>query len=539
MIQIYLNDDEYVNKEPVYDSRLQDCELLELLVETGLNKGGATFIKMPKGHRVYDAFVSYRTPVTIYRDGVLLFRGRALYPHDDFYQNRTITCEGEKCFLRDGVIRPYVYHDTPAAIFTDVIERYNAQVEAFKQFVVGTVNVTDPNDYIRLENETAEQALDVIDKLVERCGGYIVFTTNERGQRCINWYDAVAYANNQSIEFGENLLDFTRTDENTDLATRIIPYGAKDETTGERITITSVNGGQDYIEDSGAVTQHGVIAKAVYWDDITEPENLLTKAQQYLADSKNIVTQLELTAVDLSMLDKNIDSFRIGDIIHVRSKPHGVDADYQLTERRLNLLNPADDRVVMGKSIASLTGATASGDRQNALTVQKVERQLIASYNLNVAAVIEEAKLTMTSLIQQTSDALKLEVAEQYATNSAVESAISTSMTQLADSFTFLFTQLQTKVDENDAEAREQLVEIRKYIRFENGNAVFGETGNEITLRLENDRLSFLDDGAEVAYLTNKQLTVLDGHFLNSLRVGKFAFLPRANGNLSLLKVGD
>lgn len=534
MIQVYINDDELV-----FDSRLQDNELLELSVEVGLNKGGAAFIKMPPGHIAYNAFVSYRTPVSIYRDGVLLFRGRALYPNDDFRQNRTITCEGEKCFLRDGVIRPYVYQDAPAAIFTDVVGRYNAQVEAFKQFAVGTVNVTDPNEYIRLESESAEQALDTIDKLVERCGGYIVFTTNENGQRCINWYDAVGYENNQSIEFGENLLDFTRTDENTDLATVIIPYGGKNESTGERITIESVNDGLDFIQDDEAVALRGVIAKAVYWDDITEPVNLLTKARQYLADSKNIVTQLELTAVDLSMLDKSIDSFRVGDIIHVRSKPHGVDADYQLTERSLNLLNPADDRVVMGKSVASLSGATAAGDRQNAVTVQRVERQIVASYNLNVAAVIEEAKLTMTSLIQQTSDALKLEVSEQYATNSEVESAISTSLTQLADSFTFLFNELQTTVDANDAEARTQIAAMQKYIRLEDGKAVFGESGNEITLKLENDRLSFLDDGAEVAYLSNKKLTVLDGHFLNSLRVGKFAFMPRANGNLSLLKVGD
>ena len=534
MIQIYLNDEELV-----YDSRIQDNELLGLTVELGLNKGGAAYIKMPPSHLAYNAFVSYRTAVSIMRDDVLLFRGRALYPNDDFYRNRTITCEGEKCFLRDGVMRPYIYQATPAEIFADIIGRYNSQVEAFKQFVVGTVTVTDPNDYIRLESESAEQILDTVDKLVERCGGYIVFTTNERGQRCINWYDAVAYANNQTIEFGENLLDFTRTDENTDLATRIIPYGGKLGSGNERITIESVNDGVDYIQDDEAVALRGVIAKAVYWDDITEPANLLTKARQYLADSKLIVTQLELTAVDLSLLDKNIDSFRIGDIIHVRSKPHGVDDNYQLTERSLDLLNPSDDRVVLGKSVASLTGATAAGDRQNAVNLQRVERQMVADYSLNVAEIIEEAKLSMSTLIQQTSDALKLEVSEQYATNNDVESAISTSMTQLKDSFTFLFNELQTMVDANDAEAREQFVELHKYIRFEDGNIILGESGNEITLRIENDRISFMDNGAEVAYFSNKQLNVLDGNFLNSLRVGKFAFLPRANGNLSLLKVGD
>ena len=56
-------------------------------------------------------------------------------------------------------------------------------------------------------------------------------------------------------------------------------------------------------------------------------------------------------------------------------------------------------------------------------------------------------------------------------------------------------------------------------------------------LHIENDRISFLDDGAEVAYLSNKRLYVTDAHFLHSLRVGAFAWVPRANGNLSLVKV--
>lgn len=532
MIQVY------ADEALVYDSRLPDYALLELNAEMGLNKGGAAYITMPPGHPAYSAFVSYKTVVTIYRDGVLQFRGRALYPTDDFQKNRTITCEGERCFFRDGVMRPYVYQDSPANIFTSVVGLYNAQVEAFKQFVVGEITVTDPNNYVRLESEAAENFAATIDKLVARCGGYITFGTNEEGQRVVNWLASVAYSNNQVIEFGENLLDFTRSDENTDLATVIVPYGAKDENTGANLTIESVNEGLDFLQDYDAVALRGVIAQAVYWDDITDPANLLAKAQQWLAEHKLMVTSLELTAVDLSIRDKNIDSFRLGDVIRVRSKPHGVDDDYKLTEIKPNFLNPADDRIVLGKHIATLTGLSTAGDRENSLNIQKVERIAKADYDLNTAAMLEETRATLTSLIQQTSEELKLEVAEQYATNDELTSAISTTMTQLSDSFNFLFTELQTVVDTNDDAARAQFTEIYKYIRFEDGNIILGESGNEITLRIENDRISFLDDGAEVAYFSNKHLVVIDGNFLNSLQIGAFSFLPRANGNLSLTKVG-
>lgn len=533
MIQLYVDD------MLVYDSRVKATALLGLKAQLGLNKGGAATIILPPEHPAYNDFISYRSIVTIYRDGVLRFRGRALYPTDDFNLIRTITCEGERCFLRDGIHRPHTYNDKPANIFTQIIGQYNAQVEAFKQFVVGTISGISTNAVV-IENEEAETFLATVDKLVELCGGEIVFTTNPQGQRVINWYADISYSNRQTIEFGENLVDFSRTSANTDLATVIIPYGAKDESTGDRLTIESVNGGLDFIKDDEAMALRGVIAKAVYWDEIVTPDALLTKAQQYLNDSKNIISSLTLTAIDLSLLDKNIDSFRVGDTIKVRSKPHGVyDEYYQLTEQDIDFLHPQNDRIVLGKNIASLTGSDVASARKNDDTIRRINRAIRSDYNVNTDAIIEEAKTVLTSLIQQTTEALKLEVNEQYMTQDEVKEAISTTMTQLSDSFEFLFTEMRTTVDANDVEAREQFTELKKYIRFEDGNIILGQAGNEITLRIEGKKIVFLDGGAEVAYFTENHLTVKDANFLNSMRIGDFAFIPRANGNLSLVKVGE
>ena len=77
----------------------------------------------------------------------------------------------------------------------------------------------------------------------------------------------------------------------------------------------------------------------------------------------------------------------------------------------------------------------------------------------------------------------------------------------------------------------------RKYIRFEDGKILLGEVGNELELQIANDRINFLQDGAEVAYFTNRKLYVTDAQFLHSLQLGSFAFMPRANGNLSFKKV--
>ena len=528
----------YADGKLIYSPLFPDYALTDLQVTVSANSSGTATITMPPGHHARELFINYKTVVTIQRNGSLLFRGRPLYATDDFYNFRTITCEGERGFLNDSVVRPYLYQDSPTAIFSDLIALHNSQVDASKAFTVGTVTTTDANDYVRLESMTAEQTAVVLDKLVERVGGYIVFTTNNSGQRVINWYEDPGYRSDQVIEFGSNLLDFSRTGAGTELATVIVPYGAADIETGERVTIESVNNGLDYIQDAEAVALRGAIVRPVFWDDVTEPANLLTKAQQYLAKSKNIVTVLMLSAVDLSALDKDIDTFQVLDRVRVLSKPHNVDEDFLLTERTYDLLHPDLDTVVLGKEIATLTGADVAGDRDAQDQLHKTEASIREEYIQNIAQAVQETKETLTSLIRQTESSIKMEVEKTYTTNSELDSMVSTRMTQLADSFTFTFNSLEKKIDENDAETRARLVESEKYIRFVDGNILLGDVNNVLELKVQPDRISFFDDGAEVAYFSNKQLVVLDGHFLNSLRIGAFAFLPRDNDNLSLVKVG-
>lgn len=549
----------YVDGQLTYDRRLPGHDLIALSYTAGLNKAGTATITMPPGHPAYDAYKPYKPVVEIYDDGVLVFRGRALKPADNFLKQRTLTCEGERCFFRDAVMRPYLYQEAPAVIFAEVIGIYNSQVEPDKQFVVGTVTVTDANDYIRLENSKAEQVSETIDKLVERCGGYIVFTTNADGDRVVNWYEAVSYRNRQTIDFGGNLLDLNRSTANEELATRIIPYGAQNEETGDYLTIESVNNGLDYIEDAEAIALRGIIAKPMYWDDITEPLNLLRKAQEALAQRRNLITSLTLTATDLSVLGTTaaiageaiagkaivgkttgkLPAFREGDLIHVRSKPHGLDDEFLLTDRSVDLLNKGASNITMGKEQPTLTGLSNAGDKSNLDELRATERKIQADYTLNIAAAIARAEQTLSTLIEQTSERIKLEVSETYTTNDEVTEAVSTGMTQLSDSFTFTFSELRTVVDENDAEARAHITEQEQYIRFKEGVITLGEAGNAMTLELDNDLIVFKRNGATFGWWDG-----VDFHTGNIVvevneraQFGNFAAVPRKNGHLSWLKV--
>ena len=119
----------------------------------------------------------------------------------------------------------------------------------------------------------------------------------------------------------------------------------------------------------------------------------------------------------------------------------------------------------------------------------------------------------------------------------ALVSSVSTELTQTQKSIEIQFKQFSADVEAVAAGADAEFEEIRKYIRFIDGKILLGEVGNELELQIANDRISFLQDGAEVAYFSDRKLYVTDGQYTHSLQIGNFAFMPRANGNLSFKKV--
>lgn len=565
MIQVY------ADSALAYDSRLEEYALIKLTATGGTGIGGTAEITMPPGHPAYNLFIGHRTIVTIYRDGHLRFRGRALYSADDFYGRRTITCEGERCLLRDAISRPYLYDGRPAEIFAQILRAYNSQVDEFKRFTLGVCNVTDPNDYVRLESQNAETILDTLDKMVDRVGGEIVFDDDPDGARRIHWLASSGKGSQQEIEFGENLLDFASTGANTtSLATGLIPYGRK-YSDGTRLTIEEVNDGKDYIIDEEARALRGTIMATAVWDDVTLPENLLSKARAYLDEIKVFITALELTALDLSYLDKSIDRFEVGDQIRVLSKPHGVDDLFQLTKITEDFLDPSKSTVILGREARSLTGSDVAGDNaagkeldaagvritegvkeaqqvaaalETALLTkveqseESIRQEVSATYARKDA--LESAGLNLSTQIQQTSDAILLEVSQDYATNDQLAEAITARMTQLHDQFLFEFETLKAVVDENDAAVQGAFTEIYNYISFEDGSIKLGGSDSAITLTIENDMIVFKKNGEQFGWWDG-----VDFHTGNIVvgvneraQFGKFAFVPRSNGSLSFLKVG-
>ena len=59
-----------------------------------------------------------------------------------------------------------------------------------------------------------------------------------------------------------------------------------------------------------------------------------------------------------------------------------------------------------------------------------------------------------------------------------------------------------------------------------------------MTLRIENDRIAFYQNGVPVAYFTDNKLFVTQGEVTETFRLGKFQATPRENGNVTWKVVG-
>lgn len=154
---------------------------------------------------------------------------------------------------------------------------------------------------------------------------------------------------------------------------------------------------------------------------------------------------------------------------------------------------------------------------------------------------LEDEIVESTTTILQNAESIIMSALQDYVTTGDFETyqqVISTQFEQTSQSFQFTFNNIINQINDLNTNLQEETNERIKYIRFEDGDIIIGVAGNDLILKQSNDRISFLQGDNEVAYFSNNKLYVTDGEFLNSLKIGRFMWKPRENGNLSLVYVG-
>lgn len=365
---------------PLYEPLDESLRIFSPILTQELGCAGYFEFMILSSHPYYHHIGVLKTEVVVYNGEKEIFRGRVLKPETSMENMVSMTCEGELTYLLDSRQRPYEFTGGINTFIEAALEAHNSQVDDFKKICVGNIVVADT---ITVSDSGYSTTLDTIKKkVVEVHGGYLRIR-HEDGIRYLDYLWDYGGYNRQVIRFGENLLELNRYIDASSLITCLIPIGASVEyiddsgkKSTKKLDITSVNNGMDYIQNDEAVRIYGKICGYQSWNDITEPEELLKKANDFLKESSALPSSIEVNAIDLAQIDENVQEFELGYWTQIISGPHGIEKEYMLSKRIINLLDPAQGSITLGKNMKLFAEGNAKIEKDVIQSITDVTERL-------------------------------------------------------------------------------------------------------------------------------------------------------------------
>lgn len=337
------------------------------------------------------------------------FEGRVLLQTPKMDNNgiiyKTVVCESYLGYLNDSVQSYETISGVSAEeLFKKIINNHNSQVENSKKFIIGEIKIGTSSSDNEDRYLNYEKTFDSVNKnLIERFGGEL--RVRKAGDNIyIDYIKEIGEKKNTVIALANNLIAIEQEKDPSEIITRLIPVGAKLENSDERLTITSINGGINYVEDKEAIKEFGVIVDTVNFDDITEAIDLLNKAKSYLKENNKIKKKYKIDALDLSTIDLNFDSFEVGNKYRVINSLMNIDEELRIIEKTLDINSPQNSSLTFGDKFEDI--------KDYQLGITKATKDL-NTLRYNVTAATENV-LTINRDLQKTVDSL-------MATNESLE----------------------------------------------------------------------------------------------------------------------
>lgn len=373
------------------------------------NAAGSLTIILPPINAGYNTIVPMMTDISVRKEGEEIWAGRVLSDEKDFWNNWILYCEGELAFFNDTTQPPAEYAGLSVRAYLEkLIQVHNSKVAPNRQFTIGAVTVVDDKFPTYYTNN--EKTMALINGLVEEYGGHLI-VRRVNGIRYLDYMKEYPDTSSQTIQFGKNLVEFTRNWDRSEFATVVIPLGKRlDDSPIEALdaylTVESVNSGSMYLQSDEAVASYGWIEKTVSWNDVSDPAVLLEKAKEYLSDLQFDNMEIEVNALDLHYLDSSCEAFKLLDEVQVISRPHGLNRTFPVKKMEIPLDSPEKTKFILGDTVK--TSLTSVNNQISAGILAKIE-------NLPKAhSLLKEAKANATEIMNRATTGYITIVQDEY-----------------------------------------------------------------------------------------------------------------------------
>ncbi|MDL4889535.1 phage tail protein [Enterococcus hirae] len=324
--------------------------------------------------------------------------------------SQSFLIEDEKAFLYDSVQTYMKPTRMPVRDYLQkIIDIHNKQVEPYKRFKLGNVDVIDNGDLLR--GLGYQSTADTIkEKLLDRLGG----TLTLRRVGNINYLDYLSnYGVNSEtpLQLTKNLKSATRDIDISELFTRIVPVGQDIEDTSNtdievgtdfsrpKYTIEKVNGGKNYLDDEALIKKFGLNTGIVEFSNVKDPSILKRRGLQWLKDQSLMLVTWTVEAIELGLLDKRYELITLGNSYKVDNQFLYAVERLQVIEKKFSILAPQKVTLTIGSKKKKLT------DYQN-------EIKTIQSNLVNIKANASAGTQSISDLIKK-QESLKNEVSQQ------------------------------------------------------------------------------------------------------------------------------
>lgn len=532
----------------LYDYRDPSLIVANPKVTVEANTVGSGSFTIYKTHPNYNALKMLKSIFEVRDEYGVLFRGRMTKNTLDFHNAKAVDLEGLGAFFNDSIVPPFNFPDDFAEdaeyisasesgnviefFLKWLIDNHNSQVQEFQRFKLGNVTVTDPNNYLtRSESKFANTWETLKSKLFDSALGGKLCIRYEDDGNYIDYLAEFTEVNTQKIEYGENLLDLKNESDANETYSAIIPIGAEIETevettdeNGEPVTETvkstvtldsiadgditediakmTLSNGVAVLYSKSAVEKYGWIVAPVAdttWDDVTEVANLLTKSTAFLSSTGVMLSDTsEFNAVDLHFTDAEIRSFRIYKKVEVNSLPHNKKGLYDLTRLEIDIVNPQNTKISVGKTTLSLTDKNAQQQAEAIDRIQSAEKD-IAENKSNVSEIKNQMIVQNTQIIN-TAEEIILKALESYAKTSNFEEfkeTVSAELKVLSDAVKMQFSSVTEQIENVNGELQKTINEITTFFTFEVDGLTIGKVDNPYKVVIDNDRYSMYVNNVE------------------------------------------
>lgn len=406
-------DPKIVHEPYSYGEKIKESEVYLSLNGLGISTFEFTFNINNKYYQKIEPIINFIQIIDVVREQEI-FYGRVakitnqMDASGSFSQSFLV--EDEKAFLYDSV-QTYMKPTrmTVRDYLQKIIDIHNKQVEPYKRFKLGNVDVIDNGDLLRGlgYQSTAET---IKEKLLDRLTGNLILRRVDN----TNYLDYISNYGDDSdtpLQLTKNLKSATRDIDISELFTRIVPVGQDIEDNSEtdievgtdysrpKYTIESVNNGKNYLDDPSLIEKFGLNTGIVEFSNVKEPSILKRRGQQWLKDQSLMLVTWDVEAIELGLLDKRYELITLGNSYKVDNQFLYAVERLQVIEKKFSILAPQKVTLTIGSKKKKLT------DYQN-------EIKTIQSNLVNIKANASAGTQSISDLIKK-QESLKNEVSQQ------------------------------------------------------------------------------------------------------------------------------